>query len=133
MNSAGFALNEVSSPCGYSPIQQIMAFGFLKRAEDMVGIMRTIYCRTVVSFAFVLQIANCYPCNDSLHFIDLRGGVVVPHRWHHLAAIYNASTGTGSLYVNGVLVASESKGSGLAYYTTTEPPRFRLRSLYQCV
>ena len=66
------------------------------------------------------QVAICSSCSDQ-HFIDLFSESFTPNTWYHVAASYDATTGLGSLYINGSLVASETKGSGLAYFSTSEP------------
>ncbi|HEY0136244.1 MAG TPA: LamG-like jellyroll fold domain-containing protein [Nannocystis sp.] len=47
-------------------------------------------------------------------FLDLTAPTVKPDgKWHHFALTYDAVTGNGVLYVDGVVVDSEKKGMGL--------------------
>ncbi|MEC7985948.1 MAG: LamG-like jellyroll fold domain-containing protein, partial [Myxococcota bacterium] len=121
MDSSGLALNEVSISLWIQPYDTDYGSWVSKKGRGYGGHHAYHILQDNGAFRVRFQIANCYPCDDAIHLIDIRGGSITPYRWHHVAATYDASTGLGSLYVDGVLVASEVKGSGLAYYTTTEP------------
>lgn len=49
----------------------------------------------------------------------LRGGVITPNTFVHLAMTYNGSTGSNVLYINGVAVASRTRSGGI--FTSDQP------------
>lgn len=51
---------------------------------------------------------------DPLEFLDLTApDAKSDGTWHHIAVTYDAATGDGALYLDGVVVDSETKGTGL--------------------
>lgn len=55
--------------------------------------------------------ANIVDTNDVTHLISSAGGVVTNGMWQHVALTYDKSSGIGTLYVNGSVVAQASLGS----------------------
>ena len=78
MNSAGLALNEVSLSMWVQPYSTDYGVWVSKKGRGYGGHHAYNLLQDNGEFRIRFQIANCYPCNDSLHFIDLRGVVVPP-------------------------------------------------------
>ena len=121
IDSAGLALSEISVAMWVKPYSSDNGTWLSKKGRNYGGHLAYSIMQTGGEFRARVQIANCYPCTDTLHFIDLYSSAIEVDRWQHVALTYDAATGTAVLYVNGVVVDTETKGSGLAYFSFTEP------------
>ena len=73
------------------------------------------------TFRVRFQVGSCLACDESIHFIDLYSPSIQLNRWYHLTATYDEVTGVGSLYINGQLVDSITRGAGLNYTDPSDP------------
>jgi Concanavalin A-like lectin/glucanases superfamily/Immunoglobulin domain/Cohesin domain len=55
--------------------------------------------------------ANIVEANNTSHWIPTAGGIVSSNQWQHIALTYARGSGTGTIYVNGLVVTQKVVGS----------------------